>query len=163
MPDESIWWEAKEGPADGIEKTPIEVPLGEEGVLEGDPNAQEDAPAAVVPTGDACFPIDSQGMPKALKSIPARERPWFWKNMRYRGFFIAHVGIQDPRHEHLFEQEKDRAFYVKNLKGTVGLVPYPNATVCWPHERAWTQDLAPENQGKVRVDLKPSEQKKRKS
>lgn len=126
------------------------------------PEPSEEAPVAITPAGDACFPSDSQGMPKALKAIPAKERPWFWKDMRYRGFFIAHVSVQDPRHEYLFKQETGRAFYVKSPNGVVGLVPYPNSTIVWPHELAWTQDLAPENKGKPRVDLKASQKKEKK-
>lgn len=126
---------------------------------------EEQAAVVAIPVRDeqACFPVDSQGMPKALKRIPARERSWYWKNARYRDYFIAHVPVQDPRHEYLFEQEYDRAFYVKNAEGVVGLVPFANSTVVWPWEdAAWAQDLAPENQGKVRADLKPSERKAKK-
>ena len=126
-----------------------------------DEETEDEQPGLVaVPQGNACFPVNAQGMPKALLAIPARERPWFWKNMRYRGFLIAHVEIQDPRHKYLFEQGQDRAFYVKSPQGKVGLVPFPNSTVVWPWETAaWAQDLAPENQGKIRRDLKPSERK----
>ena len=121
----------------------------------------EPSPTAVIPEGEACFPVRSDGMPKALLSIPSRERGWFWNNMRYRGFFVAHVDVQDERHRYLFEREEVKSFYVRNEEGTVGLVPFPASTIVWPHEKAWEQDLAPENKGKVRPDLRPSERKKK--
>lgn len=126
---------------------------------EPSPEPEEEAPPALVPEGKACFPVNSQGMPKALKEIPAKELRFYWKDMRYRNHFIAYVEVQDPRHAYLFSQERDRAFYVRAHDDMIGLVPFPNSTIVWPWEAGWAQDLAPENQGKVRRDLKPSEKK----
>lgn len=108
---------------------------------------------------EACFSSNDYGMPLALLEIPARERPYFWKDGCYRGFQVAYVKAQAPEHEYLFKQKKQRAFYVHDKEGNLGLVPFPNCTVVWPWEAGWMQDLAPENQSKVRRDLKPSEKK----
>jgi len=108
---------------------------------------------------EACFESNDYGMPLALLKIPARERPFFWKDGKYRKMAIAYVEVQAPEHEYLFRQETPRAFYVRDVEGKVGLVPFPNSTVVWPWEPAWAQDLAPENQGKLRRDLKPSGRK----
>lgn len=104
---------------------------------------------------EACFPVNGAGMPRALYEIPSRERPFFWKNGRYRGFEIAYVAVQIPEHKYLFARKPPRSFYVRSKGGTIGLVPFPNSIVVWPWEvPAWKQDLAPENRGKIRSDLK---------
>jgi hypothetical protein len=109
---------------------------------------------------EACFPSNDYGMPLALLEVPVRERPYLWKDGEYRDHKIAYVKVQTPEHKYLFSQKRNRAFYVHDKEGNLGLVPFPNSTIVWPWEdAAWKQDLAPENQGKTRRDLKPSERK----
>ena len=57
----------------------------------------------------------------------------------------------DRRHAYLFDPKtaptgRVRAFYVVSGKGDFGLVPWPGATIIWPWEKAWEQDLWHEQQ-----------------
>lgn len=136
--------------------------LPEEPIGDNLPQVEEEVP--VTPSKDnrhseACFPSNDYGMPLALLEIPARERKYFWTDGRYRRMRVAYVPVQAPEHEYLFKQKRDRAFYVHDKDGNLGLVPFPNSTVVWPWEPAWLQDLAPANRARAHKDLKPSERK----
>lgn len=132
-------------------------------------SAKKSVGAKVAANGEACFPVEEEGMPVALYGIPEHERPWYWKHSRYRGYEIAFVNVQHPAHERLFRQTQHetgerwhRAFYVRASDSTIGLVPFPNSTVVWPWEAGWIQDLARDSKEKMVQDLKPSMEKKRK-
>jgi hypothetical protein len=140
------------------ELPPKEEPLGDH--LPPPEETEPTTPSKENRHTEACFPSNDYGMPLALLSIPPRELPFFWADGKYRKFEIVYVKVQAKEHEYLFKQKTDRTFYVHDKEGNIGLVPFPNSTVVWPWEMGWLQDLAPENKGKVRADLRPSEKKR---